>query len=355
MRKPGEVNVSNFKDKEGKYISTVFDEEGKSDDTIYKTSRTHIRASYINSKDQITEIKLEKYIIKNGVMQSNPDVIRINTSNLDTLIKFLDFLIGADISSVSAGKLSFEKDIELDPDLESKLRALASDNKGKQKLLALFDEGYLTSDLDVPDLIKRGLSRKTIDEKFTKLEEFEKLINEDDVKEVGDIQVWLKNNPWIFGPEYKSLDFRKAGRMGNPDGRLLRIDGLTDILEVKLPTAEILRNDGQKRQYISPDLAEAIGQLTGYLEYYYDAYSTDYNDLTEEEIHEEVYGKYYKPKGILLIGRRSMEDGTNTMSKTIHAKPKNLRRLLSYFHWVEVLTYDDLIDRARNGVTRLLD
>jgi hypothetical protein len=28
--------------------------------------------------------------------------------------------------------------------------------------------------------------------------------------------------------------------------------------------------------------------------------------------------------------------------------------LLSYFHWVEVLTYDDLIERAENGLNNLV-
>ena len=184
------------------------------------------------------------------------------------------------------------------------------------------------------------------------LDEFEKMIENPNVKEVSDIQNFLKTNPWIFGPEYKSLDFRDAGSAGNPDGRLLRIDGLSDILEVKLPKEELLRGDQMGRQFITQKLAESLGQLTGYLEYYYSEYSHERSDETGDEILKDVYGKYYKPKGILLIGRRGKEM-VNATSQTISAEPKNMRRLLSYFHWVEVLTYDDLIERARNGLRNL--
>lgn len=162
----------------------------------------------------------------------------------------------------------------------------------------------------------------------------------------------MKANPWIFGPEYKSLDFRDAGFAGNPDGRLLRIDGLSDILEVKLPFEELLRIDDKGRQFIAPKLSETLGQLTGYLEYYYSEYSHERDDETGDEILTDRFGKYYKPKGILLIGRRGKEM-VNATSQTISAEPKNMRRLLSYFHWVEVLTYDDLIERARNGIVNL--
>ncbi|MCD8508228.1 MAG: DUF4263 domain-containing protein [Candidatus Pacebacteria bacterium] len=159
----------------------------------------------------------------------------------------------------------------------------------------------------------------------------------------------------MFGPEYKNLDFRDAGFSGHPDGRLLRIDGLSDILEVKLPSEELLRADDRERQYISPKLAESLGQLTGYMEYYYSEYSHERDDETGHEILEDRYGKYYKPKGILLIGRRGKELVKNSTSQTISAEPKNLRRLLSYFHWVEVLTYDDLIERAENALNNLIN
>lgn len=351
--------VSNMKDdkiyiapfERGKIISVV--DETAEEELLYKTSRTLIKATYIKNKKQINEIKIQKFKSSGGIFTADPNTeIRLDTKNLATLTNFLKFLLSADIDSVSSGKLTFSDNLKLDDDLSSKLKTLANDSEGKVQLLKLFDEGYLTSNLDIPELISKGLSKSKIDEKRKALNKFKELINLDGVKEVSDIQNFLKNNPWIFGPEYKTLDFREAGNFGNPDGRLLRIDGLSDILEVKLPCEELLREDNMKRQFISPKLAESLGQLTGYLEYYYSEYSHERNDSTTDEVLKDFYGKYYKPKGILLIGRRGKEM-TNAVSSTISAEPKRMRRLLSYFHWVEVLTYDDLIERAENGLSNL--
>jgi hypothetical protein len=153
----------------------------------------------------------------------------------------------------------------------------------------------------------------------------------------------------VFGPEYERLDVRTAGASGIPDRRLKRIDGLSDLLEIKLPSAELLRTDERGRRYISPALSEALGQLMGYLEYFNSSYQTVFEDDTREERLEDLYGSYYKPKGILLIGRRiapKSRTGSN-------AEPKRLRRLLSYFHWIDVLTYDDLIERAQSLLTKM--
>lgn len=347
---PGSIYTADFRGNEGKYISVVEDEYEQKEETLYKTSKTQIRAAYIKRKEQIVELKLEKYKVVSTGLELESE-IRLDTKNLVTLTNFLKFLTTADISSVSSGKLSFKDNLTLDPDLEQKLKTLASDEVGKKQLLTLFESGYLTSDLDIAELIKKGLSKEKINEKKRALNDFELLIENPDVKEVSDIQDFLKNNPWMFGPEYKTLDFRGAGFSGNPDGRLLRIDNLSDILEVKLPKAELLRIDKMGRQYLSPELSVALGQLTGYLEYYYSEYTHNRDDQDGGEILNDSYGKYYKPKGILLIGRRKAhEDGA---ANTVSAEPKRIRRLLSYFHWVEVLTYDDLIERARNGLENL--
>lgn len=352
-KKEGEIAISDFPGQKGKYLSTVFEDKSSDEEDIYVTSKTQIKAAYIREKNQVTEVKIQKFKMKNGVAEESPVEIRIDTHGIEVLVNFLEFLIKADIRSIDAGRLTFEQNIALDPDLEAKLKLLAKDKKGKETLLQLFNNGYLSSDLDIPELIRNGLSKQIVAEKTLKLAEFQKMIEDVNVKEVSDIQNWLKENPWVFGPEYERLDFRGAGDQGLPDGRLLRIDGLSDILEIKLPKAELLREDEKRRQFIAPQLSEAIGQLTGYLEYYYSVTSIEKDDNTQKEILQDTYGKYYKPKGILLIGRRFTKDGTETIGNTINAEPKKLRRLLSYFHWVEVITYDDLIERAHNGLKNL--
>ena len=349
LQQEGQIKVSGFgNDPDSKYISIVSDSEF----IIEENSRFKYLATYISKKDQIVGIKIQKYEKKNDGLEAGP-CVSLSFKQSETLANFLKFLSDANLGTLASGKFVLVDSFVLDPSLYSKLVTLSGDVGGKETLLKLFDSGYLTTDLDIPDLVRRGLSQTKIDEKKAALFAFEEMIKNPDVKEVADIQNFLKTNPWIFGPEYKSLDFRDAGFSGNPDGRLLRIDGLSDILEVKLPGEELLRADGKGRQFIAPKLAEALGQLTGYLEYYYSEYSHERDDENRSEILTDRYGKYYKPKGILLIGSRGKEMKCAT-TETISAEPKNMRRLLSYFHWVEVLTYDDLIERARNGLNNLV-
>jgi len=347
-QKEGQIKVSPFgKDPNSKYISTVSDSEI----TLEENSRFKYLATYISNKDRIVGIKVQKFEKKGGKLQPGP-FVNLQFKQADSLANFLKFLLEANLGTLASGKFVLADDLNLDPNLYSKLITLAGDANGKVSLMKLFDSGYLTEGLDISDLIRRGLSQNKIEEKFKAIDEFEKIINDANVKEVSDIQSYLSKVPWIFGPEYVSLDVRDAGDAGIPDFRLKRIDGLSDILEVKLPNVELLRKDKIGRHFIAPDLSEALGQLMGYLEYYYSSYTEEKEDATGKEILEDRYGKYYKPRGILLIGRRKTVKGVGG-KQTDDAHSKYLRRLLSYFHWVEVLTYDDLIERARNGLNNL--
>lgn len=342
MQKENQLKVSNWQKSDGKYIAAVSDGNLTLDDnTKYK-----YLASYIKQKDNIIGVKLQRFLKdSNGNLMSSPLEFNLPFKQANKLSDFLKFLNDADLGSLTSGNFHLVDELKLDPELYSKLVTLSSDPKGKISLLKLVKDGYLELDLDIADLIRKGLSSSKIEEHLKALNEFEGLINKSELKEVADVQKYLKKIPWIFGPEYISLDVRDAGEEGVPDGRLKRVDGLSDILEIKLPSIKLLQQDIKKpaRQYMYSDLSKALGQLTGYLEYYDSEYSTERDDNNGEEILEDRYEKYYKPRGVLLIGRRES------------AKPKHLRRLLSYFHRIEVLTYDDLIERARNSLTSLLE
>lgn len=349
-QKVDEIKVSNFsKDINSKYISTVSD----TDLVLEENSRFKYLASYIFQKNQILGIKLQRYH-KSSSGLTQDESFNLPIKQTASLSNFLKFLLDANLATLSSGKFILADNLELEPDLYSKLVSLSKDVNGRKMLQKLFETGYLTPDFDIQDLIKKGLSQNKINEKIKMIDDFEDLIDKPNVKEVAEIQLALSQIPWIFGPEYVSLDIRDAGESGIPDRRLKRIDGLSDILEIKLPSAELIRKDNHNRHFIAPNLAEALGQLTGYLEYYYSVYSTERNDQTKEEILDDTYGKYYKPKGILVIGRRRTQTGTGT-KQTDDVHPKYLRRLISYFHWIDVLTYDDLIERAKNGLNNLIN
>ena len=80
---------------------------------------------------------------------------------------------------------------------------------------------------------------------------------------------------------------------------------------------------------LSTDLQKSISQMMGYLER---------AALYENAVLRDRGILVHKPKGVIVIGR-TMED-----------EKEAVRTLNSYLHQIEVLTYDDLLYRAREFV-----
>lgn len=268
---------------------------------------------------------------------------------LGSFLNEMNELIGQPMPSNHAQVMYSDQTASVDDTLNNVAAILRDADGDTQAVIGrLLD--VIVAARDAGSLPSLVISPAQLEKKQKELDELEALIGLEGVREVSDIQAKLKTMPWVFGPEYMTYDFRRAGEE-MPDGRLKRVDGLSDILEVKLPSEEVLRADSRGRRYIAPKCSESLGQLVSYLEYYLSENQTERNDETGEEIIEDTLGKYYRPKGILLIGRRHKSDmTTGTTSMTSDALPKYMRRQMAYFHGLEVLTYDDLLERARNGL-----
>ncbi|MEI7652964.1 MAG: Shedu anti-phage system protein SduA domain-containing protein [bacterium] len=343
---------------QGKYISIISDsptEPVVEDGEIIaaESYRTKITATFIKKKDAIDRLEFTKYQVANGELQSDPQQFKFPLDELLTLKTFLEFLDRSDLKSIASRQIVFGESLTFDDDLVRKIYTLAKTSKGKDLLRSLVVQLMdNTDDFDAGEIIKFGLTPNRLKKRHQELDAFQRVIDDPKIPEVSGVQAELRKIPWIFGPEYVSYDYRPAGEAGIPDGRLKRVDGLSDILEVKLPKAEILRYD-HGRHYFSPACSEALGQLTSYLEHYFSEYRTSFNDEDGIEKTDDDLCRYYKPKGILLIGRRKSAGRVGATMKAADNEPKYLRRLMSYFHWIELITYDDLIERARNGLNNL--
>ncbi len=279
------------------------------------------------------------------------DNFPLRESEVQELYSFLveqNKLVGLKFDEKVATVIFSDEEIDTD-ELAQKTAVIAQSPGGAEAIEKIVAE--IVKGGDKEKLLTIGFTKDVIGDRRKELDTFESLVNKADVKEVSDIQEALKKIPWIFGPEYISYDYKKAGEE-IPDARLKRVDGLSDILEVKLPNEEVLREDSKKRIFLSPKCAESLGQLISYLEFYYSSYSTEHDDDTEEEKVEDLHQKYYRPKGILLIGRRNKEDVEGT-KQTANSHPKFMRRILAYHNGVEILTYDDLLERARNALDNI--
>jgi hypothetical protein len=163
------------------------------------------------------------------------------------------------------------------------------------------------------------------------IEELQRLIDTN-AKE-SEFQKHLERNYWMLGSDYsRLLDIRQFFANSQLDFALLRAaDNYLEIIEIKTPLngkALLIKDDSHEGYYFSSELSQAIGQALKYIE------RIDSNRYAIER-EQKVLVNGVRAK--LVIGRDGDEDRRNA-----------LRRMNSHFHRIEILTYDQLAQIARN-------
>lgn len=119
-----------------------------------------------------------------------------------------------------------------------------------------------------------------------------------------------------------------------PDFFLEKIDSnFCDICDLKLPTADLVRHQ-QNRERFRDTVMAGVAQLT------------EYRDWFESDRNRSAFAKQYgiesyRPQAILVIGRK---DSFTTDVQRLRLE-SNLPR------WFQLLTYDDVLARARHWLT----
>ena len=148
-----------------------------------------------------------------------------------------------------------------------------------------------------------------------------------------DLQKFLKERTWLFGVEYRNAKPKKlAGSTSVFDFLLENYAGQGVIVELKLPTEEIFK----EKYVLTSKVSDAMGQLIRYIETTLGiAYSSEMSKI--EGITEK------RPLGYVIIGRTKNDD-----------EREDLKRVNSYYHRIEVLTYDDLLLKAKTTLESFL-
>ena len=159
-------------------------------------------------------------------------------------------------------------------------------------------------------------------------------------------QKWIYEHNWLFGVIYQEpIEKAKINIAGvMPDFVFPTLDGFVDILEIKLPSKEVIVEDASHTgSWVwSPDSNKAIGQVVNYL------CEIDRLRLEIEKEIERVHLKkilVLKPRAFILIGRS--DDWTTN-------KKEGLRKLNDSLHKIEFLTYTDLSQRGEALVENLM-
>jgi hypothetical protein len=224
-----------------------------------------------------------------------------------------------------------------------------SDENKIEFIKKILDAGYIEdiwSQIKDSDLnLATTLSYARIQEKREKVvEELKSRLSREYSETNGDDswQTWIYQNNWLFGANYQEpIAKARINLLGiMPDYLFPTVDDFIDILEIKLPTEDVIVQDTSHAGswYWSKATTIAVGQVVNYL-----------NEIDRLclEIEREIKIKYerdvsvLKPRAYILIGTTTGWD---------KIKKEALRKLNHSLHGIEVLTYNHLIQRGESYI-----
>ena len=148
-------------------------------------------------------------------------------------------------------------------------------------------------------------------------------------------QKWFENNKWILGSDFaKIVDERRLDVENIADYIMQAYDGFVDIVEIKKPNnMQFWASKKDHDNYVpSSDLVRAITQCLNYI------------NVTEQKsdsvsFTKRVGCKVIKPRCILVFGRSNNWD---------NEQMEAFRILNAAYNQISILTYDHLLERAKN-------
>lgn len=276
------------------------------------------RNKHASSGEMIVSLKIARQTKKNGKFTTNDGKsLTLRPDELNNLIQYIQEYY----TPLNAGMKEF---IEADKDaaaLFTKVRELGiSDEEVVQKL---YESGVLTKNLSIAI---------TAAERSNAISEFEAALAQDSTESFW--QSWFANNKWILGSEYLNiLPERDIDTRDIADYLMRSVDGYLDVVEIKRPSIPLWAGpDSHGNYYPSSQLSSAVAQCLNYL-YRIELQSNSIEFLERVEGTRTVH-----PTCMLVFGRSNDWD---------EHKNRSLRIYNASFHNLHIITYDQLLVRAK--------
>lgn len=165
-------------------------------------------------------------------------------------------------------------------------------------------------------------------------------------------QRWISQNCWITWANYlQPIEKEKINITGiMPDYLFPTHDGFVDILEIKLPEDEVIKEDSSHAgSWVwTTETNKAIGQVVNYL------WEIDRLKL---EIERNILEKYkksislLKPRAYIIIWNdEKWYKWDNDFEIKRKIKLEALRKLNRTLHWIEIITYAELLRRGQSFI-----
>lgn len=343
----------------GRYFQVVsLDEEGFE---IKLTSRTMFKVLYIKDKEDIVRFE----IIKLTKQSDNSDFqekqkVTLSKFGFAQLISFIKFISEIDLKGISERRIQLsDQELEsLDGDTKKKIVTLLSKEDGKAIVEELIKDGLITS----KDIVNTSYRKEQLDI-FKKLlsedgylQSYKSQIGKENTKDEIAWQYFFQKNDWIFG---YGLDYRFQGILqkefhassSDADGSgevisdfLLGDSNFATFVELKKPDTHLFGREQNRSNAwrLSNDIIDAVSQIL-------EQKSSGQIKMETQSLHnddgERIEQKSYDSKVILIIGHWNQIDGCSDKEKEIKKKTFELFRRDS--RNIEIITYDELYDRAK--------
>jgi len=129
-----------------------------------------------------------------------------------------------------------------------------------------------------------------------------------------------------------------------PDFSVVTPDGYLDIIEIKKPSTELLKEDKSRHNfYWSAEIAKAISQVENYIDNVEKHADAIRNKLRDEQT---IDLRIIRPRGIVIAGRSSQLASNNKKSDDFQRLNRGLKH-------VRIIPYDELSQNLKNTIVSI--
>lgn len=343
----------------GRFFKIVFQDDTST--KIQLSQKTYMQIKYKPDRKDIEGIDIIKLV--GDVEKQKLSFSKFNFHQLKSFLRFIDEI---DLETIAERKLKLSDnslDI-LDAETKKKISTLLMGADGADLIQNLLDNDVVTSQ----DIVNTGyrkaqleVFRKLLHENYIDAYKKEKL--KETTKDEVAWQYFFNSNQWIFGygldyrfqgvlqKEFSASDTDASGKEQVNADFLIGDNNFTTFVELKLPITPLFGTSKNRSNAwsLSNHLIDGVSQIleqkaSGQIK-------LDGNPYDDKG--EPITQKSYDSKTLLLIGnlKEQLENTTDSF-KVSEIKKRTFELFRRDSRNVEILTYDELYERAKHIVNQ---
>ena len=340
----------------GKFFSIISEEiiENGSTYLIKLASRTQIKIIFSKNSSEARTLEIAKF-----VGGKEKETLRLNKICTNQLKAFLSFLIDMDVSSFNEKQTTLSSNND-NAEIFKNFMKIMENGEGEDILKQILASDNITSH----DIVSTGyrksqleIFRMLLDEDY--MSEYKReVLDKPNTKDETAWQEFFTLNQWIFGygldyrfqgilqKEFHASDTDAAGKDGVISDFLLGDKRFTSFVEIKLPTTTLFKNSQNRAGCwkLSPELLDSYSQIL-------EQKACGEIKVEQKELFDEdgktITQSACDSKTFLIIGSLTNLEESKSSDKEKKIKLKTFELFRRDSRNVEIITYDELYERAK--------